>query len=99
MQAKEREEQLRILSNSYIQLKADFEYNVQLLDGRDAELMQRDAELSERDAQLAECDAQLAQAQTKLCEQLALQKHLQEQLAKAHEGVQLGFRVSVQHKS
>ena len=51
--------------------------------------MQRDAELSERDAQLAECDAQLAQAQTKLCEQLALQKDTQEQLAKAQEGVQL----------
>ena len=46
MQAKERGEQLQRLSDSYIQLKSDFEYNVQLLDGRDNELAKRDAELA-----------------------------------------------------
>ena len=72
MQAREKEDQLRILSGSYLRLKSDFEYNVQLLDGRDAELAQRDAAL-----------AHLAGEQQK---QSIACRRLQEELARAHEG-------------
>ena len=72
MQAEERREQLQRLSNSYVQLKSDFEYNVQLLDGRDSEH-------AKRDAQLAECEAQLQ-------EQQVLHEQLQQELAAANEG-------------
>ena len=71
-QARESEDQLRILSGSYLRLKGDFEYNVQLLDGRDAELAQRDAEL-----------AQSAEEQKK---QAVACKQLQGKLSRAHEG-------------
>ena len=72
MQANERGEQLHRLSDSYTQLKSDFEYNVQLLDGRDSELAKR--------------DAQLAHHEIKLEEQLALHEHQQQELAAANEG-------------
>lgn len=72
MQVKEREEQLRILSDSYIQLKSDFEYNVKLLDSRDAELAKREADLAESGRQL--------QVQS------ALHQQMQEDLARAREG-------------
>ena len=72
MQAREREDQLRILSGSYLRLKGDFEYNVQLLDERDAELAQRHAEL-----------AQSAGEQKK---QALACKQLQGKLSRAHEG-------------
>ena len=72
MQAREREDQLQILSGSYLRLKGDFEYNVQLLDGRDAELAQRHAEL-----------AQSAGEQEK---QALACKQLQGKLSRAHEG-------------
>ena len=72
MQAREREDQLHVLSGSYLRLKSDFEYNVQLLDGRDAELAQRDAELAQ--------SAEEQQKQSLACERL------QGELTKAHEG-------------
>ena len=71
-QAREREDQLRILSGSYLRLKGDFEYNVQLLDGRDAELAQRAAELAQ--------SAGEQQKQALAC------KQLQGELTTAHEG-------------
>ena len=72
MQAREREDQLRILSGSYLRLKGDFEYNVQLLDGRDAELAQRHAELAQSDGE--------QKKQALAC------KQLQGKLSRAHEG-------------
>ncbi len=87
VQAKTSDEQLHKLSNSYIQLKGDFEYNVQLLDGRDAELAQRDADLAQRDAELSERNAELSQCQKQLQEQMALLEQLQQELAAANEGV------------
>ena len=72
MQAREREDQLRVLSSSYLRLKSDFEYNVQLLDARDAELAQRDAELAQ--------SAGEHEKHARAC------KRLQGELTRAHEG-------------
>ena len=72
VQAKTSDEQLHQLSNSYIQLKGDFEYNVQLLDGRDAELQQRDADMAQRDAELSERNAELSKCQKQLKVQIRI---------------------------
>ena len=44
MQLREREQQLRCVSANLLQLQHDFQHNLLLLDGRDAELNQYDAE-------------------------------------------------------
>ena len=60
VQLAEREQQLGSVSARFLQLQQDFAYNLQLLDGRDAELAQYDAEVaslaadSEAKVQLAE---------------------------------------------
>ncbi len=67
----EREQQLTIVSSRFLQLQQDFQYNLQLLDGRDAELGQFEAEveglqsaLEQKGSVVDELQASLTQAQT-----------------------------------
>ncbi len=71
LQLTEREEQLSTVSSRFLQLRQDFEYNLQLLDGRDAELMQYEAEveglqsgLEQQGCLVEELQASLSKAQT-----------------------------------
>eukprot|EP00983_Pelagomonas_calceolata_P003043 100618-Pelagomonas_calceolata.AAC.4 len=50
------------------QLQADFEYNIQLLEGRDQELQQYDSDASLQAEALADCQRQLAELQ-EACEE------------------------------
>lgn len=54
LQVAEREEQLGAVSRQLLQLQADFQYNLQLLDNRDAELGQYDARVDALTALLQE---------------------------------------------
>ncbi|CAL8467325.1 g6862 [Coccomyxa elongata] len=69
----EREKQLTTVSSRFLQLQQDFQYNLQLLDGRDAELSQFEAEveglqsaLEQKGSMVDELQASLTQAQTDL---------------------------------
>ncbi|BDA40384.1 probable NF-kappa-B essential modulator at N-terminal half [Coccomyxa sp. Obi] len=69
----EREQQLTTVSSRFLQLQQDFQYNLQLLDGRDAELSQFEAEveglqsaLEQKGCMVDELQALLTQAQTDL---------------------------------
>ncbi len=62
VQLAEREQQLGSVSAKFLQLQRDFAYNLQLLDGRDAELVQYDAEAAGLAAD--------ADAKTQLAEQM-----------------------------
>ncbi|KAK9824627.1 hypothetical protein WJX72_011837 [[Myrmecia] bisecta] len=67
-QLAERERQLEDTSNKLLLLQQDFEYNLQLLDGRDEELERYDAEFANLGASLADKDRMLAEYRSALAE-------------------------------
>ena len=74
-QLSEREQQLSTVSSRFLQLQQDFKYNLELLDGRDAELVQYEAEVQE--------------LQSGLEQQECLVEELQSSLTKAQTGAKV----------
>ncbi|EIE22162.1 hypothetical protein COCSUDRAFT_55861 [Coccomyxa subellipsoidea C-169] len=102
----EREEQLSTVSSRFLQLRQDFEYNLQLLDGRDAELMQYEAEveglqsgLEQQGCLVEELQASLSKAQTDLeREQQVLQSATEVWQSHHQQLVQETAQISQQHE-
>jgi hypothetical protein len=60
----EREQELSLVSSQLLQLQSDFQYNLQLLDSRDAELDQYDEKIAvaTEQLQLKSCEVEAARA-------------------------------------
>ncbi|KAK9916848.1 hypothetical protein WJX75_007800 [Coccomyxa subellipsoidea] len=85
----EREQQLSTVSSRFLQLQQDFKYNLELLDGRDAELIQYEAEVNDLQSGLEQQGGLVEELQSFLAKAQADLEREQQLLQTATEAAML----------